>query len=81
MKTTLEITDSLFNRAKAYARSQHTTLRALTEEGLAKVLDEREAPKPVKLKPVTFKGKGLSPQFENADWSRLRDAAYGEDRS
>jgi hypothetical protein len=79
MKTTLEISDSLFHRAKAFARSQHTTLRALTEEGLARVLDEREVPVLIQLKPVTFKGKGLSPEFQTGEWARFRDAAYGEE--
>lgn len=80
MKTTMEISDALLLRAKAFARSEHTTLRALTEEGLAKVLDERASPRTVQVKPVTFKGKGLSEDFKQADWATLRDAAYGSDR-
>lgn len=52
------------------------TLRSLTEEGLARVLDEREGRAPVRPRPVTFKGKGLSREFQEGGWSRLRDAAY-----
>jgi len=77
MKTTLEISDALFLRAKAFAQSERTTLRALAEEGLSKVLAEREGRRPPKIQPVTFKGRGLSPEFQASDWSKLRDAAYG----
>lgn len=80
MKTSREIDDSLARLAKALARSQHITLRDQTEEGLANVLDERETPKPMKLNPLTFKGKGLAPEFQTGEWSRLRDAAYSEDK-
>lgn len=77
VKTTLEISDALLLKAKAVAKSEHTTLRALTEEGLAKVLDEKERPSTIQVKPVTFKGEGLGEGFEGANWSTFRDAAYG----
>jgi hypothetical protein len=41
MKTTIDIADGLLTEAKAYARSEGTTLRALVEEGLRSVLDQR----------------------------------------
>jgi hypothetical protein len=77
MKTTLEISDALFLRAKSFAQREQTTLRALTEEGLTKILDERQVAGPLKIKPVTFKGKGLSPEFQGVDWPTIRDTAYG----
>lgn len=79
MKTTMEISDALILRAKAFARREHTTLRALTEEGLAKVLDEKSSAPAVQVKPVTFKGKGLSESFQGAEWAVIRDAAYASD--
>jgi hypothetical protein len=42
MKTTLDLSDALFFMAKDVASKQKTTLRALVEEGLRKVLGERQ---------------------------------------
>ena len=74
MKTTIEIADSLLLRAKARAREKHITLRSLIEEALAATLDQpvREA----QVKPVTFKGRGLSREFEGASWEQIRAAIY-----
>lgn len=76
MKTTIEIADDLLIRAKQLARDQGTTLRSLTEEGLRKVIAEREAPKKFKFRPVVFKGKGFTPEFQNANWEQIRDEIY-----
>jgi hypothetical protein len=76
MKTTLDISDNLFLRAKRLAREEKTTFRNLAEEGLARVLDERERSGPAKIRPVTFKGKGLNPELRGASWGQLRDFAY-----
>jgi hypothetical protein len=74
MKTTIEIADNLLARAKVRARAQHITLRALIEESLATTLDQ---PLPVTLiKPVTFKGNGLSHEFEGGSWDKIRDEIY-----
>ena len=43
MKTTLDISDPLFNSAKALAQQSQTTLRALVEEGLRRVLSDAPA--------------------------------------
>jgi predicted transcriptional regulator len=40
MKTTIELSDPLFNAAKQLAQQSQTTLRALMEEGLRHVLAE-----------------------------------------
>lgn len=76
MKTTIEISDSILARAKKLARKEHVTLRSLTEEGLRKVIEERSSRKHKRINPVTFRGKGLSPEFQGAAWQRIRDAAY-----
>lgn len=76
MKTTLEISDHLLQRAKRLAALEKTTLRNLTEEGLTRVLIERQNRQPVRTEPVTFKGRGLAPAFQNAAWEQIRDAAY-----
>jgi hypothetical protein len=76
MKTTIEISDSILSKAKKLARDQTVTLRSLVEEGLRKVIEERSARGPCRVSPVTFRGKGLSPEFQGASWNQIRDAAY-----
>lgn len=65
MKTTIEISDQLLLRAKKFASSEKTTLRALVEEGLRKVLEDKETrTKPFRLRLVTFGGPGLQPRAQ-----------------
>ncbi len=81
MKTTIEIADPLFEEAKAVAERESTTLRALIEEGLRTVLAGKTHTRPFKLRDMSFKGgKGLSPEFADADWARIREAAYDWDK-
>jgi hypothetical protein len=44
MKTTLDLSDALFFDAKQTAKQHQTTLRALIETGLRRVLDDLKAP-------------------------------------
>lgn len=74
MKTTIEIADNLLTRAKARAKEQQVTLRSLIETSLAATLDQPISVK--RTKPVTFKGNGLSREFEDASWDMIRDAIY-----
>ena len=77
MKTTLDIADPLFAEAKRVAARDGETLRSLVEQGLRKVLAERERkPKPFKLRKASFKGTGLSPEFQGASWEKIREAIY-----
>ncbi len=77
MKTTIEIADDLFERAKGFARKEKTTFRALAEQGLRLVLKEKSArPAQWKWKPVTFKGGGLTDEFKNGSWEKIRDEIY-----
>ena len=76
MKTTIDIASNILERSRAAAREDHTTLRELVEQGLDLVLAQREARRKVVVRPVTFRGRGLAPQFRRARWSRIRDAAY-----
>lgn len=43
MKTTIDLSEALFNSAKALAQQNQTTLRALVEEGLRRVLADSHA--------------------------------------
>ena len=77
MKTTIEIADDLFERVQRVARKEKTTFRSLTEQGLRIVLKEKQAKPPKwKWKPVTFKGGGLTDEFKNASWAKIRDGIY-----
>ena len=75
MKTTIEISDSLLAEARERARREGVTLRALVERGLHQVVSE-PAGAPFKLRLAAFKGDGLQPEFEDASWAKLREAAY-----
>lgn len=79
MKTTVEIADDLVARTRKVARREGTTLRALMEEGLRLALKARQEPgarRPFKL--LTFKGDGLTAEFRDASWDRIRDEVYRE---
>jgi len=79
MKTTVDIADDLLLRAKQEAEASKTTLRSLIEAGLREVLGRRSAAKRPRVKPVTFRGKGLQPEFRGKGWDAIRDAIYGND--
>jgi hypothetical protein len=76
VKTTLDISDPLLREARKIATRDRTTLRALVEQGLRKIIAERKAGRPFKLRIVTFKGEGLAPELRGADWEKIRDLAY-----
>lgn len=75
VKTTIEITDDLALKAKRYAARHGVTLRAVIEEGLRLRLAE-PARSPFELRDASVGGEGLQPDFRDADWSTLREAAY-----
>ena len=78
MKTTIDIADPLFERARVVADREGTTLRALVEEGLRSVLEARRQPRRFKLRDASYKGpcKGLTPEFAAGGWERIRRAIY-----
>ena len=74
MKTTIELSDNLLLQAKERARAESVTLKDFFEKSLTMALAE---PLPEnQVEPVTFKGKGLAPDFQNASWEEIRDAIY-----
>jgi Bacterial antitoxin of type II TA system, VapB len=76
MKTTLDISDPLLREARKIATRDRTTLRALVEQGLRKIIAERKVGRPFKLRIVTFNGEGLVRELRDADWEKIRDLAY-----
>ena len=79
MKTTVEIADHLFERARALAAEEGLTFRVLVEEGLMSVIETRRraAAKPFRLRDGSFKGgRGLQP---GVGWADLTDLAYADE--
>lgn len=76
MKTTVEISDALLERARELLATEKTTLRALVEEGLRRVIEEHAERKPFKLRRASFGGRGLQPEVREADWATIRSLAY-----
>ncbi len=76
MKTTVEIPDSLLEAARKLASREGTTVRALVEEGLRRIVAERKRARVFRLRKATFKGDGLQPHVAGAPWERIRDMAY-----
>jgi hypothetical protein len=76
MKTTVEISDSLFEEARKVAHRDRTTLRVLVEEGLRKIISDRKRWKGFRLRKVTFKGNGLQSHLAGASWDQIRELSY-----
>ena len=76
MKTTVEISNALLEETRRAAAQDGTTVRALIEEGLRRVLVDRKKKGRFQLRRASFKGKGLQPQLEGSAWDRIRDAIY-----
>jgi len=76
MKTTVEISDALFAEARRLAQREGTTLRALIEEGLRRLLGERRRRGRFRLRKVSFGGEGLNPDLEGGSWEDIRRRAY-----
>jgi hypothetical protein len=76
MKTTIDIADDLFQRSKQISRQRGVTLRELVSEGLAYAVEKWSTCPKDRIKPVTFRGKGLAKEYKKATWGAIRDAAY-----
>ena len=76
MKTSIDITDAIFEEAKRVAHQEGTTVRALVEDGLRRVLRDRREARSFRLRRVTFCGNGLRPEVEGAAWTVIRDLTY-----
>lgn len=76
MKTTIEISDPLLQQARRLAAREGTTLRALVETGLRKVIAEKKHQTSFRLRRASFKGEGLQPAVQGTSWDRIRELAY-----
>jgi hypothetical protein len=78
LKTTIEISDTIFEHAKALAAREGTTVRALVEDGLRQLLKSRRGAARFVLRDASVGGQGVQPEFEDAGWERIRGAIYGD---
>jgi len=76
MKTTIQISDSLFEEARKLAQRERATFRSLVEEGLRRIIAERKRRRKFRLRKATFKGKGLQPHAAGASWEQIRQLTY-----
>ena len=76
MKTTVDIADALLDEAKRVAARDHTTLRALIEDGLCQIVSERRESQEFRLEDASFRGEGLQPGLEEGSWEQVRNLAY-----
>ena len=76
MKTTVHIADTLLEEARKIAAQEQTTVKAMIEEGLRRIIDDRKRKKTFRLRKVTFKGNGLQPDIAGASWEEIREISY-----
>lgn len=66
----------MLETARQVAVREKTTVRALVEEGLRRVIEDRQRGSGFKLRKVTFKGDGLQAQAAGASWEQIREMIY-----
>lgn len=76
MKTTIKLSDALFNEVKHYAKANQITMKDLVERGLRAVWAEQRAQTPFKLHDASVTGNGLSPEFQHVGWDHIREVLY-----
>jgi predicted transcriptional regulator len=74
IKTTIELSDALFHSAKELASKSQTTMRALVEEGLRRVLDDAQTKTQpaIKFKDASVRGGEMLISAPRK-WQKLED--------
>ena len=80
MKTTVEISDVLFARARLAAKQRGTSFRSLIEVGLTSVLNAPKTRTPKPFRDMSFGGHVAFPEeyLPSESGGRVYDAADGE---
>ncbi len=78
MKTTVELPDELLREAQNVARAEGTTLKSVLEEGLRAVIARYHSAQQFRLRDASVPGRGMRPEFADADWAKIRAASYGD---
>lgn len=76
MKTTIDMSDALVLEVRQLATREHTSLRALVEEGLHLVLERRRHTSPFQLKDRSVDGQGLQAGVSDDNWDAIRELTY-----
>jgi hypothetical protein len=76
MKTTIDISDALFEAAKSLAARRGTTLRSLVEDGLRAVIDAAPGPGVFHLRDESVSGRGVHPELGEGRWTTLADRIH-----
>ena len=77
MKTTVEIEDALFARARRLAQRTGRSMRSLVEEGLRRCLEDEQLPKHYVLPDKSVGTAGNPNPLETLSWQDIRDEIYG----
>lgn len=62
--------------ARRLAAHENTTLSDLVEQGLRKIISDRNPAEGFRLRRATFKGQGLQPPLQDAGWERIREISH-----
>lgn len=78
MKTTIEISNALFQKTKQLAAQRNTSFKTIVESALREFLAASEADdsQPFRLRKHSFGGRGLRPGLDESDWATIRERAY-----
>jgi hypothetical protein len=76
MRTTVEINESLARQVRALMARRKTTLRALVEEGLRRVVEENRSRPSFQLRDASAGEGGLAEGVDDASWDTLSRFLY-----
>ena len=76
MRTTIELNDALARQVRALMAERNTTLRALVEEGLRRVVEESRSRARFELRDASAGEGGLAEGVDDASWETLSRFLY-----
>jgi hypothetical protein len=74
----VDIADDLLKRSQQLAKREGSTLRAVLEEVLRAVLNDRRETGSRPFRFPTFGKDGLNAEFRDADWETIRTTIYSD---
>lgn len=76
MRTTIEINEALARQVRALMAERKTTLHALVEEGLRRIVEESRAAEPFRLRDASVGEGGLAEGVDDASWDTFSRFLY-----